>query len=935
VAGKGNGAVAPRLDLWYARLGDVAATLAKEGVHIVGREAELAALDAFLGSDSSRAFVLTGGPGIGKTTLWKAAVDLARQRGLRVLSARGSGAETPLAFAGLIDLLDGVREEELAGLPPPQRHALDAALFRAAPAGDPPPPAAISVAFLNAVRALTAGDPLLIAVDDGQWLDSASAEAVAYAARRLDGYPARFLVAKRPRASSLFEREHGPKGLHRLSLGPLSFGAVQRLLAERLGLRLPRRVLRRVMEATLGNPLFALELGRALAARGRLGIGEDVPLPHTVEEILGTRVEALPAPVRRLLLAVALSGDLRVSQLTAISDRDTLDDAVEAGLLVVDRDHVRASNPLLAAAAKQHSTARERRELHRELATVVADEELRAFHLALATDLPDEELAVTVAAAAAAVAARGAARDAVVLAEHALRLTAEPDERNRRLLALAEYVNVAGEEARLTELLAPQLESLPPGEARVKACLLLSNGEVAGNDDVVRYLQRALAESEGDVRLRAIVLAEIAANEALARVERIPDAEERALEALETGRGAGPEVERGALYALAWARSLRGRAIDDLCERFRDVSEAAAYLAFSPDRAAAQRLVWRGHVGEARATLARLLSLADERGEPVSYTLLRLHLCELELRIGAWDDAARLLDEWSREGELLVWPCYERCRALLAAGRGLPDETEHWAAKAIARAQRTGLHWDVLEVLRARGIAALLAGEPERAVESLREVWEHTRREGADEPGVFPAAPDLVEALVELGELEEAQVVIDRLRELSEEQEHPWGLAGVKRCEALLRLAERHDAEAAAGLADAAAAYGALGLRFDRARSLLGLGRSERRLKKWGAARRSLEQAAQEFDELGSPGWAEQARSELERVGGRRVQQPGELTPAERRVVELAADGLANKEIASSLFVTVRTVEVHLKNAYAKLGIRSRTQLARRLSERA
>ena len=397
-------------------LGDVAATFAKEGINIVGREAELAALDAFLASDSSSAFVLTGGPGIGKTTLWKAAVDLARQRGLRVLSARGSGAETPLAFAGLIDLLDGVGAEEVAGLPPPQRHALDVALFRAAPAGDPPPPAAISVGFLNLLRALTARGPLLVAVDDVQWLDSASAEAVAYAARRLDGHPARFLLAKRPRASSLFEREHGPTGLHRLSLGPLSLGAIQRLLAERLGLRLPRRVLRRVMDATLGNPLFALELGRALAERGPLGIGEDVPLPHTVEELLGTRVEALPAPVRRLVLAVALNGDLGVSQVTAISDDDTLGDAVEAGLLVVDRDHVRASNPLLAAAAKQRSSARERRELHRELAPVVANEELRAFHLALATDLPDEELAATVAAAAATVAASSSSGSSVASA---------------------------------------------------------------------------------------------------------------------------------------------------------------------------------------------------------------------------------------------------------------------------------------------------------------------------------------------------------------------------------------------------------------------------------------------------------------------------------------------------------------------------------------
>ena len=157
-----------------------------------------------------------------------------------------------------------------------------------------------------------------------------------------------------------------------------------------------------------------------------------------------------------------------------------------------------------------------------------------------------------------------------------------------------------------------------------------------------------------------------------------------------------------------------------------------------------------------------------------------------------------------------------------------------------------------------------------------------------------------------------------------------------ERCDALIRLASgSFDEAAATHLAEAADTYGALGLRFDRARAVLALGRAQRRLKKWGVARSSLEQAAAAFDGMGSPGWAEHARAELARVGGRRVQEPGELTPTERRVAELAADGLANKEIARSLFVTVRTVEVHLKHAYAKLGIRSRTQLARRLSERA
>jgi DNA-binding NarL/FixJ family response regulator len=915
----------------------VTETAPERSLRIVGREAELTALDEFLRADGAQgALVLTGGPGIGKTTLWEAGVELARRGGLRVLSAKGSDSETQLSFAAIIDLLDGVDREELGALPSPQFHALEAGLLRAEPSGDPPPPAAISVGFLSALRALAAQQPLLLAVDDVQWLDAASAEAVAFAVRRLEGHPVRFLFAKRSRTSSMLERAYGTKGLHRIEVVPLSLGATQRLLRQRLALSLSRYVLRRVVEATLGNPLFALELGRALAARGPLGIGEDVPLPDTVEELLGTRVGALAAPARRLVLAVALSGELQTSQLAEIGPPAALDDALDSGVLVVDGDRVRPAHPLFATAARTSAGVGVRRELHLVLAQLATDDESKALHLALATDRPDAELAATVAAAAAGAASRGARHKAVLLAEHALRLTHDSAaERSDRVLTLGGYLVAAGEKQRLTELLSPEVETLPRGAPRVQALLLLTEGVVGTNDEIRSYLLEALQESGSDAVLRASVLVELVVNDVVIRIEGIPAAEASALEALEVARGAGPDLERPALQAVGWARALRGRAIDDLLDRFRAAASAPAYMAESPERVAGQRLVWRGEIEQARALLTPLLELADERGESYSYALQRLHLCQLELRVGNWDAVGGLLDEWAESSERVMWPMYERCRALLAAGRGLPDEAERWAAETLARAEATGTQWDRLEALRARGAAALLANEPARAAESLRAVWEHTRREGVDDPGVFPVAPELVEALVEVRELDEAKAVTARLRELAEAQDHPWGLATAKRCDAVLQLASGYDEAAAAALEQAAAEYGLLGLRFDRARTVLTLGRGQRRAKKWGAARASLEQAVAELDELGSPGWTEQARSELARVGARRPQQTGELTPAERRVVELAADGLANKEIAQTLFVSVRTVEVHLKHAYAKLGIRSRTQLARRLSERA
>jgi DNA-binding CsgD family transcriptional regulator len=376
---------------------------------------------------------------------------------------------------------------------------------------------------------------------------------------------------------------------------------------------------------------------------------------------------------------------------------------------------------------------------------------------------------------------------------------------------------------------------------------------------------------------------------------------------------------------------MSGKPVDDLRRRFEQASDTAPFVSQSPERIAGLRLMWRGEVDQARTLLSRLLAQADAHGEAHSYALLRLHLCQLELRIGDCDAAGRLLGEWAKSSERVMWPMYERCRALLAAARGTPIEAERWAARTLERAAAAGTNWDRLEALRAGGIAGLLTGDVARAADALREVWSHREDEGVDEPGVFPIAPDLVEALVELGELEEAQRVTDRLRELSTVQAHPWGLATSTRCSGLLSL----DDVDAAGVQLTAAAdiYATLGLRHDQARSLLSLGRAQRRLRKWGAAAHSLDDAVALFQGLGARGWAEQARAERARVGGRKPRVGGGLTATERRAAELAADGLANKEIAAALFVSVRTVEVHLKHAYAKLGIRSRTQLARRLSD--
>ncbi len=905
-------------------------------VPIVGREPELAAVRAVLARDDG-ALALTGGPGIGKTTLWEAGLAIARGRGSRALVVRPSAAETRLPFAALIDLCDGVESSALARLPAPQLAALEVALLRREPAGVPPEPGAIALGFLNALRALAEERPLLLAVDDVPWLDAASADVLAFAARRLQNEPVGFLLTKRPGRAGALELALERRGLERLEVGPLSLGATRRLLAERLGLSLSRPLLRKIVESTLGNPLFTLEVGRVLVEQGVPAAGEDIPVPDAVEDLLGTRVAGLDGPVRRLLLALALSADLRADDLTALEGAAALEDAVDAGVVRVDGARVRVSHPLLAAAASKRSKPRERRELHKALAGVVADDQLRALHLARATDRPDAELAASLSEAAGRAAARGARQPAARLAEHALRLTPpESAERDERLLTLASYFERAGEKQHATDLLTPAVDSLPSGSARARAWLLLSDG--AGPRtvwDVERYLDRALAESRDDPLIRAHVLSQKATNGVASSVARIPDAEAWALASLSAGAGVR-DVERRALYALGWARALGGHSIDELCERSDALADTSSYIATTPERVAGQRLVWRGELERAREILERLLALSDERGEAMSYALMRLHVCELELRRGDWAAARRRLDEWaqSSEGDLLIRPMYERCRALLAAGVGDPEDAERWAADAIERAERVGSRWDWLESHRARGVAALLTREPERAAELLGAAWEHLARERVGEPGAFPVAPELVEALADAGDLERAQAVVERLRVRSERLAHPWGLATVKRCDAVIGLAAAYDSSHTLALAEAAADYERLGLAFDHARTLLSLGRAQRREKQWGAAREALEGAVAGFDALGSEGWAQQARADLSRVGGRKPRATGELTPTEREVVELAAGGMANKEIAAGLKLAVHTVEVHLSRAYAKLGVRSRAQLANRLAER-
>jgi len=607
-------------------------------------------------------------------------------------------------------------------------------------------------------------------------------------------------------------------------------------------------------------------------------------------------------------------------------------------VLVADGRRVRASHPLLAVAAAGQAAAAERRELHLALGAAVGDPVLRARHRALAAAGPDAGLAGEVAAAAARAAARGATADAAELAGQALRLTAaDHSEYDGRLLALARYLIDAGEHARATGLLTERIGALPAGPARAAAYLLLGQG--ADRPAEEEYLARAITDSATDPGLRGQALARRAMLQATSHVRRIAEAEQIAGQALAAAASAGPDAERRALVALAWARIMRGRGIEDLLERSAALPAGTASLyQSSVDRPAGVRLAFRGELARAREVFRGLVAAAEERGEVRSGMAFIVQLCEVELRAGDASAVVRAVEELDQY-ELGQWAALEPgvqaigrwVRAALAAVRGDPAQAAALAARVLQGSGRHAYQWDRLEALRAAGLAALLARDPERAAGSLAAVWEHTQREGVEDPGAFPVAGDLVEALAEAGRADAADRVIARLRRLAAAQQHPWGLATAQRSAAVVALAGGYDEAAAAQLAEAAAGYRALGLGFDAARALLVLGRAQRRAKKRAAARDSLEQARSGFEALGCPGWARAAAAELDRISGRRAAPGGGLTPSERRVAELVAGGLSNKEVAARLYVSVGTVDTHLRGVYAKLGIRSRTQLARHL----
>jgi DNA-binding CsgD family transcriptional regulator len=867
--------------------------------------------------------LVEGEAGIGKTSLWQAAVARARDSGYRVLSSRAAQAEAQVSFAAVADLLADAGDA-LGALAEPQRRALEVALLLRDPGESPPELGAIAFALLSVLRGLSGR--ALVAVDDAQWLDPPSAAALQFALRR-GPCPALISARSDGRGPVPLELDKLPAGaLERMRLTGLRAGGLQRLLRARLGVSFPRHLLRRVHELSGGNPFFALELAR-LASDGGDPVHGELPLPRDLHELTRARLEALPPAT---LEALAVASALRrptlalVEAATGGDATRALRAAADANVAWVDGGEVRFAHPLLARAAYEEMGPTRRRATHRRLAALAADAEERGRHLAIAADGPDEQVAAALDAAAAAARARGARDAAALLLQRALDLTPAGGSRVPRALAASGAFADAGDWARARALAARAVDAAPAGPARAEALLQLASC----HDDPLPLAERARAEAGDDPALRARVGVLVADRRLLVDMGA----------ALADARAAVVDAElSGDAALLAQALTMRAflagatLAEDPFVhlDRAQALEAAGARVPqyFSAISSLAIVRMWRDELDEARELFGVLLARARAGGDEQAAVFPLQHLSMIEWRAGRLDAAERhvteALEAWEASGDPQGLAALLGSRAAVEALRG-----DHDAARAtIAEAAALGVD-DELAALRRRaqlGFMALTEGRPADALAELAALPEALAAVGIREPGIVPCHGDLIEALVAAGHGDEAAALVTELQAIDRPRPQVWARRG----QGLLAAAAGDIDRAAAELAGALEAGDALPCPQERARTLLELGRVQRRAKRRGAARTTLAEAAEAFTAVGARRWTERARAELDRVGGRAPSRDA-LTSAEQRVAALVAAGRTNKEVAAELFVSVHTVEAALTRVYGKLGVRSRSELAAR-----
>jgi DNA-binding CsgD family transcriptional regulator len=912
---------------------------------VIGRQAESLVIGAWMSSESpnqhessspTTALVVEGEPGIGKTTIWEEAIRLARAHGRHVLSCRPRRSEAALSH---VDLLRSVPADAFRALPAPQRRSIEVATLRREAGGDELDPRAVGTALTALLADLGDNAPLLVAVDDGQWLDPPSANALAFALHRLDARDVRLLIAIRIeslpeahfRVLSALESALGRERMQRLTLGPLSIAAIHRVFEQVLGKSVTRPMLIRIHRASGGNPFYALEIASEIQRLGPVPPGQPLPVPHDRRDLALLRLRRLPRATREVLARVAAMSRPSTTDVDLVA----LAPAERAGIVrVFSGGRVDFTHPLFGSALYASLPESTRRELHGQLAATETDLEERARHLALAAAGPDGDSADVLDRAADAAGSRGAPEAAVELKELALRLTPPDDTRNvaRRELELASRRYFAGDASGARQELERALRQLPLGEARAQ--VLLELGSVLWNQGEpeagLTLLRQALIEADASA-LQARIHTRISSM--TDDCEVVAEHAEAALGLIDERKD--PLVYSFALHNLARGKFYSGRGADHAAmekgmrlqreEAGWEISTAPAYWARDFD-----------DFDTAINRFEEMLRVFRERGDEASCSGVLAQMAAIDALTGRFDRgrqrAAEAL-ELAHQTEQETWiDVGLTAQAQVSARAGELGPARTVAEEVLGRLQvhpDPSIECNVRAVL---GLVALWCGQYGEAARQLSLVDAFLASIHSREPAANRVHADYAEALIAIGDLDRAEEVIIRMEARARALPRPWIQEVSARSRGLM-LSARGDLDgAAAAMHEAVERHAGLDMPFERGRTLLALGQVLRRRNERRAARSAFEEALATFERLGVEPWVERARGELARVPVRRA--PAGLTPTEERIARLAASGLTNNEIAKRAFVSAKTVEANLARAYGKLGVHSRAELGRVMLER-
>jgi DNA-binding CsgD family transcriptional regulator len=873
-----------------------------------------------------RTLVIRGEAGIGKSTLLEDAADQAE--GMRVLRCTGVEAETELAFAGLHQLVWPL-EGRLDRLPAVQAAALRGAMGLGEPSGDR---FLVAIALLGLLDEVAEERPVLVLVDDAQWLDTPSADTFLFVARRLEAEPAAVIFAAREGAA----REFHAAGLPDLLLQGLEPAAAGQLLdAQDPGLA--PSVRERLIEETEGNPLALLDLGSSLTPEERGGrdvLPRQLPLGSRLQQAYLERVRQLPEATQRLLLIAAAEPSNDITVVLAAAGElemgvEAMGPAEGSGLILVDDRKVRFRHPLVRSAIYRGARFSDRLTVHRALAEVIDEEDRRAWHQAAATVGHDDQVAAALEGSAGRAEGRGGPAAAAVAFERAAALTLAEEDRARRLTRAARAAFDASQWTRSHRLLdeADRLRSDPQVRADAHFSRGLLHFQTASLDVACATLLRGAEEVQGAVPDRsALMLA------AAARMAWYGDEKPR-LDEVRRHVLALPLPEDALPRRLAV--SLAGRTMEE------DSNPAGGYLAAAfeyLERFGPSVWVWppailadlAGELREAQRLYHRAASRLRSAGAIGQLAQALFPLALVEMYSGQWQDsvvhATEALELSHETGDLASSGLALGILSRIAGAQGRADECRALALEGLRQAKAQGARIVVSDIAWSLAGLELSQGRFEQAFGELVVV---ARPEAWPDGRLFApvVAADLVEASVHTGRLEVASRVVEAMERWIERPAPPWARVSAHRGRAQLS-----DGEAARGEFEAALAVpGADDRPFELAQTRLAYGEWLRRRRLKTDARGELRAALEVFAELGARPWAERASAELRATGVSVARRDpallDRLTPQELQIGRLGAQGLSNRDIAGQLFLSPRTVGFHLSNVFAKLGIASRGEL--------